>query len=410
MAVKRAYERLIEYARVHTSSAEDAAQTPSTERQFDLARVLERELAALGVNGVYVDEHCYVYGKLPATPGLEDKPCVGFLAHLDTIPDADFSGEHVNPRVIENYDGGEIALGESGRVLSPADFPHLPSLKGKTLIVTDGTSVLGADDKAGIAEIMSAVERILAEGAAHGPLAVGFCPDEEIGHGAALMDLKRLGAELAYTLDGGPFGEVEYENFNAAEATVEFCGFNVHPGSAKDTMINASLVAHQFNAMLPAGETPRDTEGYEGFFHLTDMAGGVERASLSYIIRDHDAAAFVQRKKTMEHIAKLLNARYGEGTVTLAFREQYRNMLEKVSSRFEVVEKALAAYRAMDVEPRVVPIRGGTDGAALSFRGLPCPNLSTGSYAHHGPYEHAAVEEMDRVVELLINIAKEFTK
>lgn len=410
MAAKRAYERLIEYARVHTSSAEDAAQTPSTACQFDLARILERELTALGVSGAYVDEHCYVYGKLPATPGLEDKPCVAFLAHLDTIPDADFSGENVRPRVIENYDGGEVVLGESGRVLSPADFPHLPSLRGKTLIVTDGTSVLGADDKAGVAEIMTAVERILAGGVPHGPLAVGFCPDEEVGHGAALLDLKRLGAELAYTLDGGAFGEVEYENFNAAAARVEFRGFNVHPGSAKDTMINASLVAHQFNAMLPAGETPRDTEGYEGFFHLTDMAGGVERASLDYIVRDHDAAAFEGRKKTMEHIAKLLNARYGAGTVTLTFREQYRNMLEKVKPRFEVVEKAFAAHRAMGVEPKAVPIRGGTDGAALSFRGLPCPNLSTGSYAHHGPYEHAAAEEMDLVVELLVNIAKEFAK
>ena len=410
MAAKRAYERLIEYARVHTSSAEDAAQTPSTECQFDLARVLERELTALGVSGVYVDGHCYVYGKLPATPGLEDKPCVAFLAHLDTIPDADFSGENVNPRVIEDYDGGEIALGESGRVLSPAAFPHLPSLKGKTLLVTDGTSVLGADDKAGVAEIMSAVERILTEDIPHGPLAIGFCPDEEIGHGAELMDLERLGAELAYTVDGGPFGEVEYENFNAVAATVEFRGFNVHPGTAKDTMINASLVAHQFNAMLPAGETPRDTEGYEGFFHLTDMSGGVERASLSYIIRDHDAGVFETRKKTMEHIAKLLNARYGEGTVTLTFREQYRNMIEKVRPRFEVVEKALAAYRAMGTEPKTVPIRGGTDGARLSFRGLPCPNLSTGSYAHHGPYEHAVAEEMDCVVELLVNIAKEFAK
>ena len=410
MAAKRAYERLIEYARVHTSSKEGAAQTPSTQRQFDLARVVERELNELGVSGVYVDEHCYVYGKLPATPGLEDKPCVGFLAHLDTIPDEDFSGENVTPRVIENYDGGEVVLGESGRVLSPAAFPHLPSLKGKTLVVTGGSTVLGADDKAGVAEIMSAVERILAENIPHGPLAVGFCPDEEIGHGAELMDLERLGAELAYTVDGGPFGEVEYENFNAAAAKVEFRGFNVHPGTAKDTMINASLVAFEFNAMLPAGETPRGTEGYEGFFHLTDMEGGVERASLSYIIRDHDAAAVELRKKTMEHIAKLLNARYGEGTVTLTLREQYRNMIEKVKPRFEVVEKAFAAYRAMGTEPKAVPIRGGTDGARLSFRGLPCPNLSTGSYAHHGPYEHAAAEEMDRVTELLINIAKEFAK
>ncbi|MBE6909184.1 MAG: peptidase T [Ruminococcaceae bacterium] len=408
MAAKRAYERLIEYARVHTASIEDAEQTPSTQRQFDLARVLEKELTALGAEDVYVDEHCYVYAKLPATPGLEDRPCVGFLAHVDTVPD--FSGENVAPRVVENYDGGDVVLGGSGRTLSPAAFPHLASLKGKTLIVTDGTTVLGADDKAGVAEIMTAVERILADKLPHGPVAVGFCPDEEVGHGAKLMDLKRLGAELAYTVDGGPFGEVEYENFNAAAAKVTFRGFNVHPGTAKDTMINASLVAHQFNAMLPAGETPRDTAGHEGFFHLTEMEGNVEHATLSYIIRDHDAGAFEARKKTMEHIAALLNARYGEGTVTLTLREQYRNMLEKVRERFEVVEKAEAAYRAMGVEAKAVPIRGGTDGGALSFRGLPCPNLPTGSYGHHGPYEHAVVEEMDQVTELLLRIVEEFAR
>lgn len=408
MAAKRACDRLIEYAQVHTASIEDGTTTPSTQRQFDLAHLLEKELSALGASDVYVDEHCYVYAKLPATAGLENKPCVGFLAHVDTIPD--FSGENVKPRVIEHYDGGAVTLGDSGRVLDPADFPHLPSLKDKTLIVTDGTTVLGADDKAGVAEIMTAVERILSEKLPHGPVAIGFCPDEEIGHGAELMDLKRLGAELAYTVDGGPFGEVEYENFNAAAAKVEFRGFNVHPGTAKDTMINASLVAHQFNAMLPAGETPRDTQGYEGFFHLTDMAGSVERATLEYIIRDHDAGTFEARKRTMEHIAALLNARYGEGTVTLHIREQYRNMLEKVKPRFEVVEKAFAAYRAMGVEPKAVPIRGGTDGARLSFRGLPCPNLSTGSYAHHGPYEHAVAEQMDDVTELILNIVREFAK
>ncbi len=408
MAEKKAYERLIEYAKVHTASIEDAKETPSTQRQFDLARALEQELKDLGASDVFVDEHCYVYAKLPATPGLEDKPCVGFLAHVDTIPD--FSGENVRPRLVENYDGGEIALGTSGRTLSPADFPHLAGLKGKTLIVTDGTTVLGADDKAGVAEIMTSVERLISGKLPHGPLAVGFCPDEEVGHGAALMDLKRLGAQLAYTVDGGAVGEIEYENFNAAAADVEFNGFNVHPGSAKDTMINAALVAMQFNAMLPAGDTPRDTEGYEGFFHLTEMEGGTEHAKLSYIIRDHDAGAFAARKKLMEHAAALLNARYGEGTVKLSLREQYRNMVEQVKPHFEVVEKAMAAYRAMGVEPKAVPIRGGTDGAQLSYRGLPCPNLPTGSYGHHGPYEHAVAEDMDQVVELILGIVKEFTK
>ena len=402
----RAYERLITYAKVHTASAEDSDTVPSTARQFDLARLLEQELNDLGVSDVYVDEHCYVYGKIPATPGYEDRPCIGFLAHVDTIPD--FSGENVRPRVIENYDGGDVVLGDSGRVLSPANFPHLSGLVGKTLVVTDGTTVLGADDKAGVAEIVTAAEELLKGSIPHGPVAVGFCPDEEIGHGAALLDLERFGASLAYTLDGAGPGEIEYENFNAAAAEVEFRGFNVHPGSAKDTMINASLVAMEFNAMLPSGDTPRDTEGYEGFFHMTEMSGNIEKAHLSYIIRDHDAATFEARKQTMEHIAKLLNAKWGAGTVTLTMREQYRNMVEMVKPHFEVIEAAMAANRAMGIEPKACAIRGGTDGAQLSFRGLPCPNLPTGSYGHHGPYEHAVAEQMDGCVELILNIVKEF--
>ena len=261
-----------------------------------------------------------------------------------------------------------------------------------------------------MAEIVTAAERLIRGNLPHGPLAIGFCPDEEVGHGAELMDLERFGAKLGYTVDGGALGEIEYENFNAAAADVAFEGFNVHPGSAKDTMINASLVAMQFNAMLPDGDTPRDTAGYEGFFHLTEMEGNVEKAKLSYIIRDHDAGTFEARKKTMEHIAKLLNARYGEGTVTLTLREQYRNMLEQVKPHMEVVDKAKAAYRAMGVEPVATPIRGGTDGAQLSYRGLPGPNLPPGSYGHHGPYEHAVAEDMDKVVELLLGIVAEFTK
>ena len=402
----RAYERLIEYAKVHTASIDDGTATPSTQRQFDLARKLERELIDLGARDVFVDEHCYVYAKLPATPGLENKPCVGFLAHLDTIPD--FSGENVKPRVVENYDGGDVVLGDSGRVLSPAAFPHLKELVGKTLVVTDGTTVLGADDKAGVAAIMTAAEELLRGELPHGPVAIGFCPDEEVGHGAELMDLKRFGAALAYTLDGAGPGEIEYENFNAAAAKVTFHGFNVHPGSAKDTMVNASLLAMRFNAMLPDGDTPRDTEGYEGFFHLTDMEGSVETAALHYIIRDHDAAAFEQRKQTMRHIAALLNAQYGAGTVELELKEQYRNMAEAIKQHFDVVEKAMDAMRATGVEPRAVPIRGGTDGAQLTYRGLPCPNLPTGSYAHHGPYEHAVAEYMDWCVALIKEILKQF--
>ena len=276
--------------------------------------------------------------------------------------------------------------------------------------MTDGTTVLGADDKAGVAEIMTAVECIVSGDLPHGPVAVGFCPDEEIGHGAELLDLDRFGAELAYTLDGGDVGEIEYENFNAASALVKVTGFNVHPGSAKNTMINAMLVAMEFNRMLPEGDTPRDTELYEGFFHLTGAEGSVESARLEYIIRDHDAGAFEARKNMMRHAAKLLNDKYGEGTVELTLKEQYRNMLEMIRPRFEVVEKAAEATRALGLEVKTVPVRGGTDGAQLSYRGLPCPNLPTGSFAHHGPYEHASAEKMDMCVQLVLNIVEQFAK
>ena len=407
----KAYERLMRYARVHTSSRDGGDAVPSTACQFDLARLLAEEMTALGVSDVYLDEkNCYVYGKIPATPGLEDKPCIGFLAHVDTIPDEDFSGRNVQPRLVENYDGGDIPLGDSGRVLSPKAFPHLAGLKGCSLVVTDGTTVLGADDKAGVAEIMTAAEELLHGELPHGPVAIGFCPDEEIGHGAALLDLDRFGAQLAYTLDGAGVGEIEYENFNAAAAEVTFRGFNVHPGSAKNTMINASLVAMAFNAMLPAGDIPRDTEGYEGFFHLTDMTGNVESATLHYIIRDHDSNAFELRKKAMLHAAALLNDRYGACTVTVAMHEQYRNMIEKIKPHVEVVEKAMEATRQCGLEPKPCAIRGGTDGAQLSFRGLPCPNLPTGSFGHHGPYEHAVVEQMDQCVALILRILEAFTR
>lgn len=403
----KAYERFIKYARVHSASVEGKETTPSSQCQFDLARLLCSEMQEMGVSDVYMDEHCYVYGKIPASAGLEDKPCVGFIAHLDTIPD--FPGENVQPQVHENYDGGDIVLG-SGRVLSPKDFPHLKKLVGRTVITTDGSTVLGADDKAGIAEIMVMAETLLAGDIPHGPIAIGFCPDEEIGHGASLMDLERFGASLAYTVDGGEEGGIEYENFNACAAHVSFKGFNVHPGSSKDTMINAGLVAMEFNSMLPSGDTPRDTEMYEGFFHMMEMEGNVEHARLEYIVRDHDAGSFEARKNTLRHIAKLLNEKYGEGTVELEIRDQYRNMLEMVKPHFEVVSKALEAIRQAGMEPEVLPIRGGTDGAQLSFRGLPCPNLSTGGYAGHGPFEHCTAEGMDKCVQVLLNIVKNYTE
>ena len=404
----KAYERLIKYVQVHTASSEETATTPSTACQFDLANMLAEEMREIGVSEVYVDEHAYVYGVIPASEGLEKAMSVGFIAHLDTIPD--FPGENVKPRLIENYDGGDIVLGESGRVLSPKAFPHLSSLVGRSLIVTDGTTVLGADDKAGIAEIMTMAETIIRENIPHGRIAIGFCPDEEIGHGASLMDLQRFGAQIAYTADGGAEGGIEYENFNACGVKAFFNGFNVHPGSAKDTMINASLVAMEFNAMLPAGDTPRDTEGYEGFFHMMAMEGDVEKASLNYIIRDHDAGSFEARRACMKHIAKLINAKYGEGTVVLEFKEHYRNMCEKVKPHFHVVENALEATRKAGIEPSVEPIRGGTDGAQLTFRGLPCPNLGTGGYAYHGPYEHISVEGMDISTQILLNIVERYAQ
>ena len=402
-----ALERFLIYVKIHTASSERDDRTPTEEREFDLSHVLEKEMRELGMKRVFVDEHAYVYGFLPATPGCEDRPCVGFIAHLDTIPD--FSGENVKPQLVENYDGGPVALGTSGRVLTEEVNPHLGELKGHTLVTTDGTTVLGADDKAGVAAIMTACERILAEGRPHGAIAVCFTPDEEVGHGAALLDLERFGADFAYTVDGGELNEINFETFNAAAARWEITGFNIHPGSAKDKMINASLVAMEINAMLPAGAVPERTENYEGFFHLTDMSGTVEKAELHYILRDHDANGLVEKEKLMRLIEKQINEKYGPGTAKLTLREQYRNMAEKLASRMEIVELAEAAVRSLGLEPVRVPIRGGTDGSQLSFRGLPCPNIGTGGYACHGPYEHTSAENLDaaaRLVEAIVALAR----
>ena len=401
----RAYERLLKYVKIHTASAENVDATPTTQRQFDLSRELAGEMRALGMARVYEDEHAYVYGELPASAGMEDKPAISFIAHIDTVPD--FSGENVRPQVIENYDGGPVQLGTSGRTLSPAKFPELSDFVGQTLITTDGTTVLGADDKAGVAEIMTACERIIAENRPHGRISVCFTPDEEVGHGAALLDLERFGADFAYTMDGGVLNEVNFETFNAASAHWEINGFNIHPGDAKNTMINACLVAMEINSMLPSGDTPAKTEGYEGFFHLMDMSGTVEAAALDYIVRDHDAAAFAVRKETMRHIEKLINEKYGAGTAKLTLADQYRNMAECLSAHMEVVELAEKAIRKAGLEPVRVPIRGGTDGAQLSFRGLPCPNLGTGGYSFHGPFEHITVEGMDAAVDIILNLISE---
>ena len=400
----RAYERLIKYAKVSTASEEGIGVSPSTARQFDLARLLVDELRELGVADAEVTDTCYVYGHLPATPGHEGAPCLGFIAHMDTSPD--FSGENVKPRVIENYDGGDLELG-AGRTLSVRQFPHLPSLKGRTLITASGDTLLGADDKAGIAEIMTLIEQLQGGEIAHGRIAVCFTPDEEVGCGTANFDIPKLGADFAYTLDGGAEGEVVYENFNACSAVVNITGVNVHPGSAKNVMVNAALVATEFNAALPSCETPRHTEGYEGFYHLTAIAGTAERAELRYILRDHDAKKLEMRRETMFHIMKILNERYGAGTVNLSFREQYRNMAEKIRPDYmHLVENAVKATEAAGVKPLRQPIRGGTDGAQLSWEGLPCPNLGTGGYAFHGPYEHITAEGMDKCVDIIRGITE----
>lgn len=400
----RAYERLLNYVTVYTESDENSETTPSTDRQFTLGRKLAEELKALGAEDVRINERCYVYGVLPATPGLEQVPGLGFIAHMDTAPS--FSGENVKPQVIPDYDGGDVVLGKSGRVLSVKDFPHLPALKGRTLITTDGTTLLGADDKAGIAEIMTLVEETVKEGLPHGKLCIGFTPDEEVGRGADFFDVEGFGAKYAYTVDGGAENEIEYENFNAAGAKVKIRGFSVHPGDAKDRMVNAALVAMEFNQMLPAGDTPSHTEGYEGFFHLCEMKGDVSEAELAYIVRDHDAWMYRCRLETLKHVEKLLNEKYGEGTVTLTIKEEYRNMKEKLEPCMHLIENARLAARQAGLVPVCLPIRGGTDGARLSYMGLPCPNLGTGGYGFHGPCEHITAEAMDSVVKVLKGIVK----
>ena len=395
----RAYERLLNYVVIPTQSSEASDTTPSTPEQWNLAKVLVDELQALGLTDAFVDDKCYVYASIPATPGMENATVMGFIAHMDTAPD--FAGAPVCPQVIERYDGGDVALGESGRVLRVSDFAHLPQLAGRTLITTDGKTLLGADDKAGVAEIMTFAEQVMASDQPHGKICIAFTPDEEIGQGADAFDVARFGAQFAFTIDGGAEGEIEYENFNAAGAKFVVHGVNVHPGSAKDMMKNAALIGCELQNLLPANEIPSKTEGYEGFYHLTDMEGNVEKCTLSYIIRDHDAAQFEKRLAVLREVTDAINAKYGEGTVELTIREQYRNMAEMIKPCYHLIENALAAAKDVGIEPKLVPIRGGTDGARLSFMGLPCPNLGTGGYAFHGPFEHITAEGMDAVVAML---------
>ena len=401
--MKKVHERFLEYVKVDTKSDETTRVTPSTKGQLELGKILAEELKEIGVDEVRISEEGYVYACLKSNCN-KDIPKIGFISHMDTAPD--MSGKNVNPKIVENYDGKDIELG-NGYTLSPSFSPELPMYKGQTLITTDGTTLLGADDKAGIAEIVTAIEYLINHPEIkHGDIKIGFTPDEEIGEGADHFDVEGFGADFAYTLDGGRIGELEYENFNAASAKVEIIGKNVHPGSAKGKMINSILVAHEFVYMLPLDEVPEKTEGYEGFSFLLDIQGEVEKTSLSFIIRDFDKEGFKNRKERFNEIAKELNKKYGEGTVTVTLKDQYMNMKEMIEPRMHIVETAEKAMKQCGIEPIKNPIRGGTDGARLSFMGLPTPNLFTGGENFHGRYEYISINSMEKAVEVILNIIK----
>lgn len=404
----KAYERFLEYVAVWTTSDENSDTVPSAARELDLARILVEEMKGLGIEDARVDDKGYVYGSVPATPGCEDKAALGLIAHMDTAMDA--SGRDIKPQLIKNYDGGDVVLGTSGNVLSVAEFPHLAGLKGRTLITTDGTTLLGADDKAGIAEILTAVDEIMKEGLPHGKIYIGFTPDEEIGRGSNHFDVEGFGADFAYTLDGDAEGEIQYENFNASTGIVTCHGVSVHTGSAKDIMVNSQTIATEFHQMLPANERPETTEGYEGFYHLVSMSGNVTTTNMKYLIRDFDSENFNKRAELMQKNAEILNEKYGEGSVEVTVTEYYRNMKEQIEPCMELVDMALAAIRNVGIEPIVEPIRGGTDGARLSFKGLPCPNLGTGGHAFHGVFEHITVEGMDLGVKIVKDIIRQLAE
>lgn len=398
-------DRFISYVTIDTESDPNSETTPSTEKQWDLARKLAKELETMGMSEVSIDENAYVMASLPATVS-QDVPVIGFISHIDTSPD--FTGKNVNPQIVENYDGKDIVLNpEENIILSPRYFEDLLQYKGQTLITTDGTTLLGADDKAGITEIMEAMKYLLAHPEIeHGKIRVGFPPDEEIGRGAHKFDVEKFGAEWAYTMDGSQIGELEYENFNAAEATVSIQGKIVHPGYAKGKMVNSMYIAQDFINSLPKLETPEHTEGREGFFHLTNMEGSVDKTILHYIIRDHEKEHFEARKAVVENLAEEINTQYEKEVVKVEINDQYFNMREKVEPVMHIVELAEAAMIAVDVKPDIKPIRGGTDGAQLSFMGLPCPNIFAGGHNFHGRYEYVPVESMQKAVEVIVKIAE----
>lgn len=398
-------DRFLNYVKFDTQSDELTNMTPSTPGQMEFAEYLKEELEKLGLSNISLDANGYLMATLPGNVPAGSVPTVGFIAHVDTSPD--MSGHNVSPRIVKNYDGGDITLNaERGIVLSPTEFPELKHYVGQDLIVTDGTTLLGADDKAGIAEIITAVAYLKDHPEIkHGDIRIAFNPDEEIGQGAHKFDVQQFGADWAYTMDGGEIGELEYENFNAAVARVIFTGRNVHPGYAKHKMINSMRVANQFAIMLPRWETPEHTEGYEGFYHLVGMQGTVEETTLTYIIRDHDRDRFERRKKEFEHLARKINKEY-PGCCRLEIKDQYYNMREKIEPMMHIIRTAEEAMRMADITPVVVPIRGGTDGAQLSFKGLPCPNIFAGGLNFHGRYEYVPIPSMEKAVEVIVNIAK----
>lgn len=395
-------ERFLKYVSFDTKSDEMSETCPSTENQKLLGAALVAEMQEMGITDAFMDENGYVYGTVPGDPKL---PTIGLIAHMDTSPDA--SGANIKAKIVA-YDGGDICLNEEKDIwLRETDYPSLKNHHGKHLVVTDGTTLLGADDKAGIAEILTAAEFLLKTKRSHATLKIGFTPDEEIGRGADLFDVKGFGADFAYTADGGGLGELEYENFNAAGAVVTVHGLNIHPGSAKDKMVNSQYIAMEYQSLLPAHQKPESTEGYEGFIHLTDMQGEVEQSQLRYIIRDHDMEKFEEKKAVMTAAADFINAKYGQGTLELVIRDSYFNMKKCIEPCMYIVDRAKNAMLAAGIQPEEVPIRGGTDGARLSYEGLPCPNLCTGGMNYHGRFEYIPVEDMEKCVQMLINILTE---
>ena len=404
----RAYERLLKYVKIMSPSDEKSTTVPSTPYLMEIAKVICEDMKEMGLKDARVSDYGYVYGSIPATEGYEDRVALRFISHMDTV--ADFADRPVNPRIVENYDGSDIVLGDSGRVIEVSKYPHLKGLIGKTIITSDGNTILGSDDKAGVSIILTMAEEIMKGDIPHGKICIGFTPDEEIGRGPDYFDIKGFGADFAFTVDGGKENEVEYENFNAATVILEAKGYSVHPGEAKDRMINAADAIARCAAELPFDETPRTTEGRQGYFHLIGITGAVEEAQAVIIIRDHDLAKFEAKKTVVQEAADKINDFFGSEVIKVTVKDSYRNMMEIIKKNFHLIENAYKAVRMCGLEPESMPVRGGTDGATISANGLPCPNLGMGGYAFHGPFEHCCVEGMDTSVEIVKNLIRIYSE